>query len=863
MLKIKKLFFVFLFIIPLLSEASVKNYHGVFVKNPPKIDGLLNDNAWKSVNWSGGFVEFEPNAGKKPSQQTEFKIVFDNNYIYVAIRAFDSEPDKINRQFCRRDGGLGDMVAVSFDSYYDKRTAFFFGVTAAGVKDDIVFSNDGQTQDQTWDPVWYVKTNIDSLGWTAEMKIPLSQLRFSSNSDVWGLDIIRKIYRNGEMSSWQFIDPAKSGWISQFGQISGMSVLKPKKHIEISPYVMAGIKTYKPQKENPFETGKDWLYNAGLDGKIGITNDFTLDFTINPDFGQVEADPSVVNLTAYETYYREKRPFFVENKNITQMNISWRNEGLFYSRRIGRAPEGYPQLKNDEFAKIPDNTRILGAVKLSGKSKNGWSLGVIESITKREFAKIFQPNKQIVFQSVEPLTNYFVFRVQKDINKGNSLLGAMLTSTYRDIKNPNLLFLNKTATTGGIDFSQYFNNRKYLFSGKAIFSNITGTKQAMLLQQISSRRYFQRPDVDYVHIDSNLTSMTGSYFNLAFAKSAIKGFRYKLSLEYRSPMLELNDIGYLRNADRFFQMLWIGYDSKEATNLFRAYNMHIIQWLVYNTGFEYENLGFNIGFRAMFNNYWGFGLGLENDLPGLSPDFLRGGPEMRTTGSLNFSADFHSNEKKKFSFSLNANYNKMQQIDTGSFGIGANITYRPVDRFNLSINANYGNNYNFLQYITQFEYIKPFYLFSSLSQKTLNFTFRFEINFSPNLTLQYYGAPFVSVGDYYNLKIITNSRAPEFSERYRTVPAKLSDNQIYRIDVNGDDKTDYVLPNPDFNFQQYRSNLVLRWEYIPGSVIFLVWSHEQSNYLNTSVFNVIDNFKQLFTVFPTDVFLIKFQYRFM
>ncbi|MEA3452289.1 MAG: DUF5916 domain-containing protein, partial [Bacteroidota bacterium] len=424
----RKIIFLLLLFLPFIINAqSDKKYNALPVGNAPIIDGLLIDKAWQKGEWEGQFVQFEPNSGDEPLQQTQFKIFYDNDNIYVALRCFDTETKKINKQFSRRDAGEGDLIGVTFDSYFDKRTGFFFGVSAAGVKTDMVFSNDGQSQDVTWDPVWYVKTNIDSLGWTAEMRIPLSQLRFNPESEIWGLGVMRQIYRNSEMSAWPSFDPNASGLISQFGEMHGMNNLKPKKNIEISPYIMAGVKRYEKEDGNPYADGYDFIKNAGLDGKIGITNDFTLDFSINPDFGQVEADPSVVNLTAYETYFSEKRPFFVENKNITQFDISFRSEGLFYSRRIGRSPQGYPDFSSGEFAKMPERTRILGALKFSGKSKNGWSIGIIESLTNREFATIMQIDGTERKESVEPLTNYFIARVQKDFNKGNSIFGVIFT----------------------------------------------------------------------------------------------------------------------------------------------------------------------------------------------------------------------------------------------------------------------------------------------------------------------------------------------------------------------------------------------------------------------------------------------------
>ena len=848
---------------PFVLNAQTKNYTVLSAEDVPVIDGLLIDKLWDNGNWAGEFTQFEPNAGHKPYQQTQFKIFYDNSNIYVAIRCFDTETKKINKQFSRRDAGEGDLVAVAFDSYYDKRTGFFFGVTAAGVKNDIVFSNDGNNQDASWDPVWFVETNIDSLGWTAEMKIPLSQLRFSPESEVWGLNVIRQLYRENEMSSWEFVDPSASGWISQFGEMHGMNNLKPKKNIEISPYFMTGIKRYEKEDGNPYADGYDFIKNAGLDGKIGITNDFTLDFTINPDFGQVEADPSVVNLTAYETYYNEKRPFFIENKNITQFNISFRNEGAFYSRRIGRAPQGYPDFNDEEYAKMPERTRILGALKFSGKSKNGWSIGIIESVANREFAKIMQIDGTERKESVEPLTNYFVSRVQKDFNKGNSIFGLILTSAYRDIKNENLDFLNKTATTAGFDFTQYLFNRKYYIKGSSVASHITGTPLAIYLAQTSSTRYFQCPDADYLTLDSNLTSLTGTFSSFSFGKSGVKGLTYELEINVMSPKLELNDMGYIRNANKISEIFFVSYSSPKSFGIINSFFGNIAQWHFRDFGFNSLHTGFNLNFGTNFTNFWSVHFSLDYNFKGVADDLLRGGPSFNYPKHINAFVNASTNPRAKFSLSLNAMLQSGDFDYQKGYNLGTELTFKPVDKFNMSVDASYGNSKNLMQYLSHINYTDDYYLLSSLEQKTFNVTLRFEVNFNSDLTLQFYGSPFVSAADFYDYKLINEPKAENFYDRYNLLGADMLNSQDYTIDLDKDGNADYSFGDPNFNFRQFRSNLVLRWEYIPGSVLFVVWSHEQSSYEATSEFNLTNDFKGLFNMFPTDVLLLKFQYKFL
>ncbi len=466
----------------------------------PVIDGHLNDKAWKRASWDSDFTQYEPYDGKAPSQKTAFKILYDNNNLYVGIRCYDTDPSKIEKILSRRDKTDGDWIGVGIDSYHDKLTGFVFSSNAVGVKWDGKFTNDDQI-DATWDPVWYVKTSIDSLGWVAEMRIPLSQLRFAKTQNhVWGLQVIRKIYRNQEMDIWSPQSKSESGWVSHWGELTGIDNIHPKKEVALTPYALGKVTTAKKEEGNPFAKGVTPDYSVGLDGKIAVTNDLTLNFTINPDFGQVEADPSTVNLSAFETYFTERRPFFVEESNIFNFPLSagggYSRENLFYSRRIGRSPHNYPDLSEGEYAKVPKATRILGALKLSGKTQNGWSIGVLESLTNDTKATIDSAGTRSK-QTIEPLTNYFNTRIQKDINKGKTIVGGMVTATNRFIKDSSLTYLPAAAYTAGIDFQTFWKDKTYRVSAKAIASSLSGSTDAITWEQESSRRYYQKPETGY------------------------------------------------------------------------------------------------------------------------------------------------------------------------------------------------------------------------------------------------------------------------------------------------------------------------------------------------------------------------------
>ncbi len=841
-----------------------------------KIDGIFDEEEWELAEKGKDFIQFEPVEKAKPSQETEFKILYDDNFIYVAIAAADNQPEKIESRMSRRDSWDGDMLVVQFDSYYDKRTAFVFAVNAAGVRNDAITSNDNLNDDDpTWDPLWEVKTSKDNKGWYAEMKIPLSQLRFSKKEhQVWGLQIGRYLFRNNEWDIWQFVSKEQSGWVSRFGTLEGLTNLKPKRQIEIAPYASAKFEKYEKEEGNPFADGSDWSYNGGLDGKIGITNDLTLNFAMNPDFGQVEADPSEVNLTAFETFFSEKRPFFVEGSNITDYQLTpggspWSRDNLFYSRRIGRSPQYYiyGDLTDDEYAKVPENTSILGALKLTGKTKNGLSVGIIESFTNKTYAEIdsFGNRRKEV---VEPYTNYFSGRLQKDFNKGNTIIGGMLTSVNRMIDTDYLDFLNKNAYTGGLDFMQYFKDKKYYLSVKGAGSYINGSTNAISEQQLSSRRYFQRPDANYLVYDSTLTSLAGWGGNITAGKNSQKGLNYGFNLSLRSPGFELNDVGYLRRANSIFHFVWANYKITEPFSIFRTLSINMNEWSGWDFGGVSTFWGGNISSGAQFKNLWSMRINITKERYNVDNTLLRGGPGMKTPGSFQYGLNVGSNSTKKLKFFAGYNSNYKGNNSGKYFGTYGRISYQPFNVLSLSISPNYSHNTTELQYVETSEFEgEDRYIFAEINQKTFALTLRVNYNLTPDFTIQYYGAPFVSAGIYSEYKKITDAKAEHYPDRFEVFTdnqiSYLPDYEIYGIDENSDENVDYYIGKPDFNYRQFRSNLVLRWEYKPGSLFWFVWSQENTDYVSDGAFNLGESLKNMFKVSPTDVFLIKFSYRFI
>ncbi len=861
----------------LSGNSQVKSYRAQKTDGQKiKIDGVFDEDVWKSASTGKNFVQFEPVEKAEPSQETEFKITYDDNNIYVAIFAYDNEPEKIERRMSRRDKWEGDMVVVQFDSYYDKKTAFVFAVNAAGVRNDAVTSNDDMNNDDpTWDPLWEVKTRKNNSGWYAEMKIPLSQLRFSKKEhQIWGLQIGRYIFRENEWDIWQFVSKEKSGWVSRFGTLEGLTNLEPKRQIEIAPYVSLKYTKYEKEEGNPFADGNDMSYSGGIDGKIGITNDITLNIAVNPDFGQVEADPSEINLTVFETFFSEKRPFFVEGKNITDYQITpggspWARDNLFYSRRIGRKPQYYiyNDLSAGEYVDMPENTRILGAVKLTGKTKNGLSIGIVESFTDKMFAEIdsFGKRKKI---SVEPYTNYFTGRLQKDLNDGNTVIGGMVTSVNRFTEEKHFDFLNKNAYTGGLDFMQFFNDKKYLLSVKIAGSYLKGSTSAISDQQLSSRRYFQRPDADYLIYDSTLTRLAGWGGNIRAEKQSPKGLSYGINAAWRSPGFELNDIGYLRGANSIFQFSWINYNITDPFSVFRTLSFSINEWTGLDFGGTSTFLGGNVSAGAKFKNLWSLRMNFSKERYDIDNNLLRGGPAMKRPGGFGYGLNFGTNSAKKVKLFAGF-YNNFKKNNSGeNLGVYGNISYQPLNVLSLSIFSSYRYSYTELQYVQTEEYQGDSrYLFASLNQKTFSLTLRINYSITPDFTIQYYGAPFVSAGIYSDYKKIINPKADDYTDRFSVFSenqtAYLSDLLSYGIDENGDANYDYYIYKPDFGYSQFRSNLVLRWEYKPGSLFWLVWSQENTDYVSDGTFNPGKSLKNMFKVSPSDVFLIKFSYRFV
>ncbi len=847
-----------------------KYYKAVRIENPPAIDGDLDDEAWLHNNWEGGLIQHQPYENRPPSQPTEFKICFDNIHLYVAIKAYDSSPDSITNRMSRRDNADGDMVFIGFDSYHDLRTMFVFGLSSAGVRFDMIMSNDGDDEDETWDPIWQAKARVHDWGWAAEMKIPFTQLRFQKNSDeVWGLLVARQIFRHEEMSFWPAIPRDAPGVVHLAGELGGLKDVEPRKQLDITPYGVASYNTYEPEEGNPFKTGRDPKFKAGLDAKIGVTNNLTLDLTLFPDFGQVEADPSEVNLTAFETFFEEKRPFFIEGSSITTFNVGLGdgdigNDNLFYSRRIGRRPHGYPSLEDNEYADVPTFTNILGAAKLTGKTKNGISVGFIESVTaevKSEIDSAGQKSNQVI----EPLTNYSLARVQKDFNKGNTIIGGVVTNTIRKLDGRGMDYLHKNATTAGLVFTQYFKERNYMFSSSIYLSNVQGSEEAITRTQMSSARYYQRPDADYIDLDEDRTSLSGFGGKIEAGKIGGK-WKFLWMSNWKSPGVEINDMGYQREADQVLNVFWTGYNFTEPFSIFRSLNLNNDVYIVNDFGGNLQGIGYEGNVNANLKNFWFVGFGGGYGLLNASNSFLRGGPSIYLPDSWRFWSNVSTDSRKKVHASVYGNVNGMAEDASFSYSYGASLTLRPLNTLRISLSPGYSARADEFQYITHTSFNDDDrYVFGRIDQKVLSMSLRINYNITPDLTIQYWGQPFIATGEYSNFKMITDPKADEFSDRYHeyTTEQITLEDDYYGIDEDTDDNYDYGIGIPDFNVDEWLSNLVIRWEFMPGSTAYLVWSQSRDFYSPVGEFEVWDNMQNLFTdKKANNIFLVKLSYRF-
>ncbi|MEZ4423187.1 MAG: DUF5916 domain-containing protein [Gemmatimonadota bacterium] len=807
---------------------------------PPRIDGLDTDAVWRDTEARSDFRQFNPAPDADPSLRTEFRVAYDDDNLYVFVRAFDAHPDSIMRALTRRDvRGPSDQITLYIDSYNDRRTGFSFHVNPDGVKRDYSIFNDGN-EDVSWNGIWDAVPQVDSLGWTAEFRIPLSQLRFAdADEHTFGFGIRRQIERYNESVSWPLYSQNVSGLVSQLGYLEGLENLGSVRRAELTPYALTR-NVSRPLGGGGFERAQE--ISVGGDLKVGLTPNIILDATVNPDFGQVEADPAVLNLTAFEVFQSERRPFFVEGTGLYQFALNCyivvdcqTNEGLFYSRRIGRSPSLASEYGD---ARTPTSTPIAAAVKLTGRTRGGLSFGVLDAFT--------QQVEGTQGRAVEPRTNHTVLRVQQDFRNGDAGIGWIGTAVHRGLDENTRAWMHESAWVSGLSFRNRFGDRNYEVAGSFAASHVAGSEEAITRTQRSSVHYYQQPGDDLA-LDSARTSLSGTALQLKVGKYGGGITRFETSLVRQSAGFEPNDLGFLRRADILDWSTWAALSFRSPTRLYRWAQLNANHWEHWSTsGLRLEN-ALNVNGHMGLHNNWDVHAGATFGRLGETwcDRCTRGGPALRQSGGIFpwFGVNGDSRRMVVPGMWVNLDFADEGRTRRTSLSPYLNMNVSTRLRANLGVNVNhvdrdaqwYGN-------FTDGTGVTH-HTFAHLDQRTVSMNVRLNYTATPDLTFEFYGEPFASSGTYSDVREVSATPgADDYDDRFRPY-APPADEAL------------------SFSFRQLRTNAVLRWEYSPGSTLFLVWAHGREAYLEDEPRQPWRrDFNGLFDLHPDNTFLVKVAY---
>jgi hypothetical protein len=808
------------------------------------IDGVLDERDWAAAPAITELRQTEPVEGSAVSEATDVRIVYDDDAIYVGARLDDRAA--VTTRLARRDAGLGDSdrFVVLLDSYHDHETAYRFWTNPSGVKGDAVVSgNQTGGGDSSWDPVWDLATGVTASGWIVEMRIPFSQLRFGPQDvQTWGIQVERFINRNQEQATYPFTPVLERAGVSRFAHLHGIEGLEPGQRLELLPYALGrGEYLSGIAFDNPYRSGRDHFGGVGLDLKYRVASNVTLDATVNPDFGQVEVDPSVINLTAFETRYEERRPFFVEGADIFTFGEAGptgsvgRPPEMFYSRRIGKPPTGSVP-NSAAFADVPTSTTILGAAKVTGRFGSGWSLGVMEAVTGTENAPYVDAAQVPGEIEVEPAGNHLVGRLRRQIRGGRTRFGAMATAQNRDLGgSPLETRLHSSAYTAGIDFAYDSNSRTWLFTGAIAGSRVSGSEAALLRTQQTSARYYHRPDADHVDVDSAATSL-GGFYAMAYVGKQAGTFTMRNGFAYVSPGYEVNDLGFQSDADRILIDTHYQLNRPTPGRYFRSWSANISPDGKFNTAGDLVFANVNSMLSLELLNYWRTSVRVQVD-PWYNDDRLtRGGPMARTPGS--WQARFNLNSDSRRATRYNASYSHFNDRAGGwsrSYDFGVSARFR--ETINLNVGPSYSRSRSRAQYVrrvadaTATSMFGARYVFAELDRSTVSLDARLDVTLSPALSLQLYLEPFLSVGQYRHLKELRAPGTYEFEE-YGVDIGTISQNAAGDFDIDpdgGGPAAPFQVPdrNLDFSQRSLIGNAVLRWEWRQGSTLYLVWQQRR------------------------------------
>jgi hypothetical protein len=820
------------------AAASPTSVSAVRAVRPPIIDGRDDDSVWRATPAITNFRVFRPVEDGDPKFRTEAKVAFDATNLYVFVRAFDPHPDSIVGLLARRDVQTpSDLISVFIDSYHDRRNGFEFGVNPVGVKTDYAISQDGN-EDIAWDGIWDVTTRIDSLGWTAEFRIPLSQLRFAAAaSNTFGFAIARTVERTSEMSSWPLYRVSRPGLASQLGELNGLDHLARPKRTELAPYVVT--KNISVPTAAGFDRGQ--RISAGADLKVAVAPNVTLTGTVNPDFGQVEADPAVLNLTAFETFFPEHRPFFLEGNGLFQfpVNCSAVNcsyEELFYSRRIGRAPQLGGQFGGDN---APTSTAILGAAKLTGRLASGLAIGVIDAVTQREAGA--------AGATIEPATNYAVVRATQDFAGGASGVGLMFTGVNRSLDSWTAPVLHSDAYVGALEFRHQFLGRRYQLSGSLDLSRVAGSTAAIAATQRDPVHLYQRPDGPLM-FDSTRTSLTGDAEEIKFGKISGAHLNFETSYLRRSAGFEVNDLGYMQQADQQSWNNWAGLSFNHPNAVYQRLRWNLNWWQFWSAAGLATERAANTNLHAQFTNRWWLHAGGTIGQLGTTwcDRCARGGPAVRQDPYLSPWLMIQGDDRHRIIPLLSLNYFASSGGRNTSLSLNPQLTLNASTRMSASLGASATNNHSDNQWYGVFADHSgvAHYTFAHLEQQTVSLTADLAYTVTPALSVQWHLQPFVSRGTYSNLRELGNPAAADYAARYRAYADTAVSNNLGGLDA-----------------KQLNSNLVIRWEYRPGSTLFMVWTQGRNDFQPVVGPNGVGgDFQNLFGLRADNTFLVKVSY---
>lgn len=852
-------------------------------KGPIAIDGRLDEAAWAAASPITDFKQQKPNEGEAPTERTEVRILYDVDAIYVGARMYDSHGAAgVTTMLARRDGDTeSDILRIDFDAYHDRLHSVEFDVNPSG------WRGDATDFDGSWDPVWEAASNIDSLGWTTEVRVPLSQLRFSRQPlQTWGLNLTRIIHRNQERDVWAFWKQNEVGGPAFFGDLSGLQLQGGTHHAEFLPYVVGRAQRLSSgDRASPFFHRSASDMRIGADAKYMLTNSFTLAATVNPDFGQVEVDPAVVNLSQYETFFPERRPFFVEGSDLFNFGQPGCNIncgfglGLFYSRRIGRPPQGASlAFARGPFADVPENTEILGAAKLTGRTASGYTVGALDAVTRRETAEVQTDASERVEQPVEPLANNLIARAKRDLRKGNVVLGGILTSVDRRLDDPGLRsLLPSSARTLGTDADFYWVNHTYHLYTAVSASSVTGDSLAIARLERSSARYFQRPDRrvsggifsnDY---DPSATSLSGYGAIGRFVKESGK-WQGDVNAAAVSPGFETNDLGFLQTADWRWVNGSFGPVFTKPTRFYRTAQVMLGLEKQWNYDGDATGADATLFVESQLLNYWEIILLGSRGFAAISDRLTRGGPAVRIPASNIGLVEVSTDPRRHVVLTTTVSASTTDDGGRNS-SLDLSASIRPAPNVQLTLGPGYSHSTSMSQYVTQISdrtattFYGSRYVFSHLEQKQLYMTVRGAVTFTPSLSLDVFAQPLIASGDYTNFEEFAAPRQQRklvYGKDVGTVTTSGEAGTLqYAIDPDGPGPAStFTLDNPNFNFRSLRGTSVLRWEWRPGSTAYLVWTQTRSDTAPLGNLSFSRDRSALFKAPADNIFVLKISYWF-